>query len=448
VVVVAAVFSIHSDPKLITRIKNGYRSDPWCLGILDDLKRGMVDSKLNIVLKHGLLFIGQRLVIPKYKDLRERLFQLAHDNLGHFGAEKSYANLCNDFYWPNMRRDLARGYISGCMDCQRNKSSTSKTAGPLHPLPVPDKRFDSVAIDFIGPLPKDDGFDAIVTMTDRLGADIQIAACTTNITVEDFAFLFFDRWYCENGCPLEIISDHDKIFVSKFWRALIKLTGINHKLSTAYHPQMDGSSEQSNKTIVQCLHFHVERNQKGWVKPLPKVRFDIMNSPNRSTGVSPFVLKTGCSPRLLPPIVSPPTTTEAASEVPQEVEARAFMERMEEETNAARDNLVAAKIKQVHSVNKDRVPDPAFQVGDRVMLATAHRQRDYICAKDRHVAKFMPRFDGPYEVTQAFPESSLYRLKLPPLQKCILHSMSHNYVCTHPMMTNSSLPMRTTLRSH
>jgi len=156
------------------------------------------------------------LVIPKYKDLREQLFQLAHDNLGHFGVEKSYANLHDDFYWPNMRRDLARGYISGCMDCQQNKSSTSKTAGPLHPLPIPDKHFDSVAIDFIGPLPKDNGFNAIVTMTDQLGADIQIAACTTDMTAEDFAFLFFDKWYCENRCPLEIISNHNKIFISNF----------------------------------------------------------------------------------------------------------------------------------------------------------------------------------------------------------------------------------------
>ena len=154
---------------------------------------------------------------------------------------------------------------------------------------------------------------------------------------------------------------------------LIKLTGINHKLSTAYHPQTDGSSEQSNKTIVQCLHFHIEWNQKGWVKVLPKVRFNVMNSPNRSTGVSPFVLKTGCSPQLLPPIVIPPTTMEDPSEVPQEVEARAFMERMEEETNAARDNLLTAKIQQAHLVNKDCIPDPAFHIGDRVMLATAHR---------------------------------------------------------------------------
>ena len=117
-IVAAAVFSIHSDLKLIMCIKNSYWADPWCLGMLNDLKQGMLDSKLNITLKHRLLFISSRLVIPKYKDLGEQLFQLAHDNLGHFGMEKSYANLQNDFYWPNMRRDLACGYVPECADCQ------------------------------------------------------------------------------------------------------------------------------------------------------------------------------------------------------------------------------------------------------------------------------------------------------------------------------------------
>ena len=291
----AAIFEVRSDPKLIQRITKGYRVDPWCSNILNNLNRGVLDNKLNITLKHGLLFIGSWLIIPKYKHLRKHLFQLAHDNLGHFGTEKSYANLRDDYYWPNMRRDLAKGYVPGCIDCQRNKGSTSKPAGPLHPLPMPDARFDSVAIDFIGPLPKDNGFDAVVTMTDRLGADIQIVPCNTTTTAEEFAFLFFDRWYCENGCPLDIISDRDKVFVSKFWKTLMKLTGIRHKMSTSYHPQTDGASERSNKTVIQCLRFHVERNQKGWVKALPKVRFDIMNTINASTGVSPFILKTGRS---------------------------------------------------------------------------------------------------------------------------------------------------------
>ena len=38
-------------------------------------------------------------------------------------------------------------------------------------------------------------------------------------------------------------------------------------------------------------------------------------------------------------------------------------------------------------------------------------------AKDGRVAKFMPRFDGPYDILQSFPESSSYKLKLPPTSK-------------------------------
>ena len=89
-----------------------------------------------------------------------------------------------------MRKDLEEAYIPSCEDCQCNKGPTRKPSGPLHPLPVPDARFDSVAIDFIGPLPLDDGFDTIITMTDRLGADIRIIPSHTTISVEQFALLF------------------------------------------------------------------------------------------------------------------------------------------------------------------------------------------------------------------------------------------------------------------
>lgn len=160
-----------------------------------------------------------------------------------------------------------------------------------------------MAIDFVGPLPVDNSFNAIITMMDRLGVGVQIASCRMDMSAEDFAKLFFDVWYCKNGCPIEIISDHDKLFVSKFWNALMKMAGLKHKMSTAYHPETDGSSERSNKTIVQCLRYHVERNQSGWAKALPKVCFDIMNTVNASTQVSLFILKTRRSPRILLPLV-------------------------------------------------------------------------------------------------------------------------------------------------
>jgi hypothetical protein len=106
-----------------------------------------------------------------------------------------------------MHRNLLEAYIPACTDCQQNKGRTSKPPGPLHPLSIPDARGDSIAIDFIGPCPMDDGFDCIVTITDHLGSDIRIAPTHTTITAERFAAQFFDLWYCENGLPLNIISD-------------------------------------------------------------------------------------------------------------------------------------------------------------------------------------------------------------------------------------------------
>ena len=88
-----------------------------------------------------------------------------------------------------------------------------------------------------------------------------------------------------------------------FWKALHKLTGVKLKLSTAYHPETDGASEQTNKTINQALHYHIERNQMGWVCALPKIHFDIMNTVNKSTGFTPFQLRMGRSLRIIPPLV-------------------------------------------------------------------------------------------------------------------------------------------------
>ena len=150
-------------------------------------------------------------------------------------------------------------------------------------------------MDFIGLLPEDEGFNCIVTMTDRMGSDIQIMPTRMDIAAEDFAQLFFDHWYCENGLPLELIPDGDKLFVSRFWKALTKITGIKLGMSTAFHLETDGASEQTNKTVNQCLRYHVTGDQQGWVRALLRVRFANWNTVNRSTGFSPFQLHTGHS---------------------------------------------------------------------------------------------------------------------------------------------------------
>ena len=201
-----------------------------------------------------------------------------------------------------MRTDLEEGYIPSCIECQRNKSSTFKPSGPLHPLPVPDDRCQSIAMDFIGPLPDDKGFNCILTISDQLNSEFWLIPTRTDIIAKELALVFFDKWYCENGLPLELITDCDKLFMSRFWHYLFLLTGIKHKASTSYHPQSDGSSERTNKTLIQSLRFHMERNQKGCVSALPRIRFNYMCTVNKSTGYSPFMLRFGHDPIILPPL--------------------------------------------------------------------------------------------------------------------------------------------------
>jgi hypothetical protein len=388
---------------ILDEIRNGYANDPFT----DKLTKAAAGMD-NVRTENGFWFIDNRLFVPDVKHVRETLFRIAHDKLGHFGAPKTYGALRDSYYWPNMHRDLEKAYVPSCADCQRNKSRTTKPIGPLHPLPVPDGRCDSVAIDFVGPLPLDDGYDCILTITDRLGSDIRIIPTMCSLTAAGLAKIFVDEWYCENGLPLEIVSDRDKLFVSRFWKELHKITGIKLKMSSSYHPETDGASKRTNKTVIQCVRFTVERDQQGWAQALPKVRFNIMNTINRSTGYSPFQLRFRKSPHVLPPLIDPPPDRDQDDlSVLERIEAMLPIEL------DARDNLLTSKIRQADQANKRRRDIFPFKAGERVVLSTANRRRDYKSKDSTCAAKFMPRFDGPYKILKTNMRHSTVTLDLP-----------------------------------
>ena len=86
--------------------------------------------------------------------------------------------------------DLVEAHIPTCVVCMCNKSPMTAPAGLLYPVPAPDSHGDSVAIDFVGPLPEDHGYNMLVTMTDHLGADICLVPCRSLITAVQFVTLF------------------------------------------------------------------------------------------------------------------------------------------------------------------------------------------------------------------------------------------------------------------
>lgn len=399
---VAATLALTTNGDFLREVLAGYTNDEYGKKLL-----ALPSLPPEITQRNGLFYHKDRLVVPGVGSLREDLFRLAHDAVGHYGFDKSYAYLKDSFFWPSMRTELEKYYIPGCDACQRNKPLTRKNKGPLHPTPTPDGRLSSVGLDFVGPLPEDNGFDCILTMTCRLHADLRIAAVKTTLTAEELAEVFYREWYLENGLPDNIFCDRDKLFMSKFWLALMERIGVDIKASSCYHPESDGLSERSNQTIIQSLRYFVDNNQKGWFRSLPIVRFNIMNSVVSSTGFSMFMLKTGRSPRVIPPI-----SVESPPQDMSDLKAREIIQDILNNEESAKDALVVAKVSQAFHANKGRGPVPKFSVGDRVMLTTVHRRHRSKADKGL-AAKFFARWDGPYTILKSHAKFDSYVLDTP-----------------------------------
>lgn len=70
----------------------------------------------------------------------------------------------------------------------------------------------------------------------------------------------------------------------------MKRTGTDFHMTTAFHPQADGRSERTNRTVVQILRTFTAKRQGKWLESLAAVEFAINNALNVSTGKSPFEL--------------------------------------------------------------------------------------------------------------------------------------------------------------
>ena len=91
-----------------------------------------------------------------------------------------------------------------------------------------------------------------------------------------------------HGIPLNIVSDRDPRFTSRFWKALQQAFGTQLRFSTAYHPQTDGQTERTIQTLEDMLRACVMEQGKGWDKYLPLVEFAYNNSYHSSIKIAPY----------------------------------------------------------------------------------------------------------------------------------------------------------------
>jgi Reverse transcriptase (RNA-dependent DNA polymerase)/RNase H-like domain found in reverse transcriptase/Integrase zinc binding domain/Chromo (CHRromatin Organisation MOdifier) domain len=390
-------------PTWLDRLKAGYKEDPY-------FKEQ--DNRPTMYNARGVWYHARlhKVVVPF--QLRMDLLHDAHSSLlaGHFGIGKTTKALQQHYWWPGLRDDVTH-YIATCPLCSMNKVPHTRPAGLIQPLPVPPRRFGSISMDFIGELPdtsSEPQYNSILVIMDRLTKMAKFIPCHTTSTADDVARLFVAHWVSAYGLPDDIVSDRDKLFTSRFWRALHTSLGIKLNLSTSFHPQTDGGTERLNRTLQDMLRCYVNPRMDNWDTLLPNVQFAYNSSHHSSIGMTPFKASMGFVPKSAISLPAPSTEVPAADQLTAE---------MQQVVAEVQVSLEAARQRQISYANAHR-SELLFEPGQRVWLSTQNLKQ-----KVRgNTSKLTPKYWGPFLILRKVGPVA-YELDLPSSMK--VHRVFH-----------------------
>jgi hypothetical protein len=192
------------------------------------------------------VWFGQRLVVPDNWELKKEIFDEGHLSKFsiHLGSTKMYRDLKENFWWSNMKMDIAK-YVSECDTCQRIKASHFEPSGTLQPLPIPSWKWDDISMDFVSGLPLTTrNHDSVWVIVDRLTKTAHFILVHTKYDAKDYASLYIEHIVLLHGVPKTIISDRGSLFVSRFWEQLHKSLSTKIIRSSAYRLQTDRKTER------------------------------------------------------------------------------------------------------------------------------------------------------------------------------------------------------------
>ena len=254
-------------------------------------------------------------------------------------------------------------------------------------------------MDFVTDLPEStaSGYTGILVIVDRLTKMAIYLPCRKDIDSPELARMFFEHVICKRGVPDNIVTDRGKEFTSRFWNRVCSHLSINHRLSTAFHPQTDGQTERQNQTMEQYLRAFSNYEQDNWVELLPLAEFAYNNSVHHSTRMTPFWANYHYHP---PMQFKPP---KAPSNLRSEILADATVSGMEETHRLLRESLLEAQVWQSKYAGGK---DVTFEVGNKVWLSTRHFRTT------RPSKKLDYKRTGPYTVSKIINKNA-YKLDLP-----------------------------------
>ena len=202
-----------------------------------------------------------------------------------------------------------------------------------------------------------------------------------------------------------MISDHDPQFTSHFGKVLIQKLNVNRNLSTAFHLQTYGISEQNNQWVEQYLHLVTLAQPKDWTNWLSLVLAVHNNRKNVTMGLSPNQVLLGYETTLVPTEM-PPSNNDLVEDW-----IKLLMERR--------------RVQAIDTINQSAKADQSvllqYSKGEQVWLEATNLKFTH------QKSKLLPKQYGPFKIIK---EVSLvvFQLALPPSWN--IHDVFHTSLLT------------------
>ena len=280
----------------------------------------------------------------------------------------------------------------------------------MQPLPIPERVWEDISIDFITGLPRSRGFEAILVVVDHLTKYCHFVPLKHPYTAKALAEIFVRGVVRLHGVPNSVVSDRDPLFMSLLWKEFFKMQGTKLKIGTAYHPQMNGQTKVTNRCLEMYLRCFITDQPKTWLIWMPWAEFWFNTTYHGSTRMTPFEAVYGRQPLKLGLVVQ--------GEVRVEVVQQDLIER-DEALRQLKSHLLRAHDRMRAQANKHR-KERYFVVGDFIFLKLKQNRQHFVM--NRVNPKLSAKYYGPFEVVEKIGEVA-YRLKLPPSLK--IHPVFH-----------------------
>ncbi|GJV95408.1 reverse transcriptase domain-containing protein [Tanacetum coccineum] len=241
-------------------------------------------------------------------------------------------------------------------------------------LKIPSKFVKSLTfggIDFMGPFSSSRGNKYILVAVDYLSKWVEAKALPTNDArvVCKFPKSLFTRF----GAPRAIISDRETHFCNDQFAKVMLKYGVTHRLSTAYHPQISGQVEVSNRVLKRILQRTVGENRASWSDKLDDALWAFRTAYKTPIGCTPYKLVYG-----------------KASGEHRKVQLNELNELRD---HAYENSLIyKEKTKRIHYA---KIKNRVFNVGDQVLLFNSRLKI--------FSGKLKSRWSGTFTIAHVFP---------------------------------------------